>query len=211
MQAFSFELGKVKSKSVRQQVVNMIGHISTELATLVAEAVGAKVPNVQESNVTTVSPALSMANTTFSPNTLRVGIIVAKGYDGQNAQYIINQLKQVGLQPVIISEKLGTVQGTQNVQWEVNDTFLTGSPLLYDGLLLIGGNMDEHFLNKANSFVVESYNHFKPIGSFQNGSTIIQSLNIEGKPGVLIEQNPKLLANEFIQAMTKQRFWNRAY
>ncbi|MCZ6924034.1 MAG: hypothetical protein O7D30_00445, partial [Rickettsia endosymbiont of Ixodes persulcatus] len=32
MQAFSFELGKVKSKSVRQQVVGMIGHISTELA-----------------------------------------------------------------------------------------------------------------------------------------------------------------------------------
>ncbi|PFP05729.1 catalase [Bacillus thuringiensis] len=211
MQAFSFELGKVKSKSVRQQVVDMIGHISTELATLVAEALGAKVPNVQESNVTKSSPALSMANTTFSPNTLRVGVIVANGYDGPSAQYIINQFKQVGLQPVIVSERLGIVQGTPNGQWEVNDTFLTGSPLLYDGLLLIGGKMDDHFLNKASSFVVESYNHFKPIGSLQNGSSIIQSLNIEGKPGVLIEQDPTRLANEFIKAMTKQRFWDRAY
>ena len=79
------------------------------------------------------------------------------------------------------------MQGTPNGQWEVNDTFLTGSPLLYDGLLLIGGEMDDHFLNKASSFVVESYNRFKPIGSFQNGSSIIQSLNIEGKPGFLIE------------------------
>ena len=67
--------------------------------------------------------------------------------------------------------------------------------------------MDDHFLNKASSFVVESYNHFKPIGSFQNGSSIIQSLNIEGKPGILIEQDPTRLANEFIKAMTKQRFW----
>ena len=66
MQAFSFELGKVKSKSVRQQVVDMIGHISTELATLVAEAVGATVPNVQESNVTKSSPALSMEHTTLA-------------------------------------------------------------------------------------------------------------------------------------------------
>ncbi|MGR4032083.1 catalase, partial [Bacillus sp. ZZQ-131] len=128
IQAFSFELGKVKSKSVRQQVVDMIGHISTELATLVAEALGAKVPNVQESNVTKSSPALSMANTTFSPNTLRVGVIVANGYDGPSAQYIINQFKQVGLQPVIVSERLGIVQGTSNGHWEVNDTFLTGSP-----------------------------------------------------------------------------------
>lgn len=189
----------------------MIGHISTELATLVAEAVGVKVPNIQESNVTKSSPALSMENTTFSPNTLRVGVIVANEYDGQHAQYIINQLKQVGLQPVIISEKLGTVQGTQNSRWEVNDTFLTGSPLLYDGLLLIGSKMDDHFLNKASSFVVESYNHFKPIGAFQNGSTIIQSLRIEGKPGVLTEQDPTQLAKEFIKAMTKQRFWDRAF
>ncbi len=113
--------------------------------------------------------------------------------------------------PVIVSERLGIVQGTPNGQWEVNDTFLTGSPLLYDGLLLIGGEMDDHFLNKASSFVVESYNHFKPIGSFQNGSSIIQSLNIEGKPGILIEQDPTRLANEFIKAMTKQRFWDRAY
>lgn len=71
--------------------------------------------------------------------------------------------------------------------------------------------MDDHFLNKASSFVVESYNHFKPIGAFQNGSTIIQSLRIEGKPGVLTESAPTQLANEFIKAMTKQRFWDRAF
>ena len=48
-------------------------------------------------------------------------------------------------------------------------------------------------------------------GHYINFPTIIQSLNIEGKPGVLIEQDPTRLANEFIKAMTKQRFWDRAY
>ncbi|GMR67476.1 hypothetical protein WAG28_13435 [Bacillus cereus] len=37
------------------------------------------------------------------------------------------------------------------------------------------------------------------------------TLKNERKPGVLIEQNSMLLANEFIKAMTKQRFWDRAY
>ena len=50
--------------------------------------------------------------------------------------------------PVIVSERLGIVQGTPNGQWEVNDTFLTGSPLLYDGLLLIGERWMIIFLTK---------------------------------------------------------------
>lgn len=36
-------------------------------------------------------------------------------------------------------------------------------------------------------------------GTCQNGNTIIQSLNIEGKPGVITEQHPTLLADEFIK------------
>ncbi|MDR4241379.1 catalase HPII, partial [Bacillus mycoides] len=119
-------------------VVGMIVHIRPELSTLVSEAVVATVPTVQSSNVTKSSPALIMSHTTFSPTTLRVGDIIANAYDRQNAQYIINQFKQAGHQPDIISERIGFVQGSQNGQWEVNETFLTGSPTLYDWLLLIG-------------------------------------------------------------------------
>ncbi|MGF9976911.1 catalase [Viridibacillus arvi] len=207
---FCFELGKVKSVSVRQQAVNMLGRISTELAVLVARELEVDAPNVQESQVRKSSAALSMANTKFLPNTLRVGVIVGEGFDGQSTQYILDQLIQVGLQPVIISARIGTVKGNFGVELKVDDSFLTGSSLLYDGLYIIGGREeDDYTLFKTKTFVVETYNHFKPIGASQDGVAILQSLGIIGAPGVIIEHNPTLFANKFIDAMAKQRFWER--
>ena len=42
--AFSFELGKVKSESVKQQVVDMFANVSLELATTFAVNIGANPP-----------------------------------------------------------------------------------------------------------------------------------------------------------------------
>lgn len=67
IEAYSFELGKVKSKSVRQQVVNMLANITSELAVPVAEAIGVAAPEVGGSEVTQASAALSQANTKNIP------------------------------------------------------------------------------------------------------------------------------------------------
>ena len=48
--AFSFEVGKVKSKSVRQQVVDMFVHVDKEMATTVADNVGVNRPNGEQSS-----------------------------------------------------------------------------------------------------------------------------------------------------------------
>nr|WP_026681850.1 catalase [Priestia megaterium] len=208
--AFSFELGKVNSISVRQQVVNMLGRISSKLAASVARNVGAEIPDVEASTVTKKSPAVSMANTIFRPDTLRVGVIIAQGFNESVTRAILNQWKAVGLQPVIIAKDLGTVTGENGEKWKVDNSFLTGSPLLYDGLYVVGGDhMGNDFIWKTKSYVVESYNHYKPIGASEEASTIIESLGIDGQPGVLIEQTSELFADEFIKAMTKQRFWAR--
>src|SRR5690606_26535120 len=71
--AFSFEVGKVKDKTVRQQVVDMFANVDVGLATAVAEAVGAEFPtNVEESPVQDASPALSQENTAKLPDTRKV-------------------------------------------------------------------------------------------------------------------------------------------
>ena len=52
--AFSFEVGKVKNRNVRQQVVDMFANVDNGLATAVAEAVGVNHPNGDESKVTCI-------------------------------------------------------------------------------------------------------------------------------------------------------------
>ncbi|MFJ2042852.1 catalase [Paenibacillus taichungensis] len=210
IQALTFELGKVKDVSIRQQVVDMLGNISTELATILARELGVAVPKVSESTVTKSSPALSMANTVFSPKTLRVGVIVGEGFDGPSTQYILDEFKSAGLRPVIVHERQGVVHGTSGVELKVDDSFLTGSPLVYDGLFIVGGQKEDNYFQKyTRSYAIETYNHFKPIGATPTGAALIQPVGIIGKPGVVVEQQPADFAEQFIQAMTQQRFWDR--
>ena len=67
--AFIFEVGKVKSQSVRQQVVDMFVRVDKEMATTLLINVGVNHPIGEQLNVTASSPALSQANTTKFPYT----------------------------------------------------------------------------------------------------------------------------------------------
>ncbi|WP_195575247.1 catalase [Paenibacillus sp. 1001270B_150601_E10] len=210
IQAFSFELGKVQRVSVRQQVVNMLGHISTLLATAVANELGVEVPHIEESKVTKSSPALSMMNTVFTPYTLRVGILLGRDFNGEELEYVVQRFVHVGLQPVIVYQRLGSVRGSTGPEWKVDDSFLTGSSLLYDGLYVVAGTSEsEYIVRKMQTFAVEAYNHYKPIGATREGAALLQPFGILGKPGVIVEHDPTGFADAFIAAMSKQRFWNR--
>ncbi|GAK13191.1 catalase [Geomicrobium sp. JCM 19039] len=212
IEAFSFELGKVKTPFVRQHVVNMLGRISSELAAIVAKEVAVNRPKEKQVDVTESSPALSLMNQVRYPNTLKVGVIIDKGFAGSLTEGIIAQLEEAELIPVFIGEELGDVQGTDGVSVSIDDTFLTGSPLLYDGLLVVGGKEpSRYFERKARTFIRDTYNHFKPIGALGQGAEIVGSTGITGKPGVLVEENDTNFADDFISAMATMRFWERVY
>ncbi|GEN87654.1 catalase [Oceanobacillus sojae] len=213
LQAFSFELGKVKTPAVRERVIRMLAHISRPLAVSVAEQVGVPAPpeDIQESDVTASSPALSMRNTIFTADTLKVGVIIDEQYDSNALEAAMASWKKAGLQPVFVSSKLGTLQGTGGDTISVDDTFLTGSPLLYDGLFVIGGpyaTRDFHFM--ANQFIVDQFNHYKPIGGIGEGAEWIEEIHLQDRPGVLASKSPNEgFYKAFVNAMAKQRFWNR--
>ncbi|WP_211747766.1 catalase [Paenibacillus sp. Marseille-Q4541] len=208
--AYSFELGKVNSIEVRQKLVDMLAHIDRVLAVRVGENLTLQPADVPESPVTDSSPALSMANTRFLPNTLKVGVMVDEGFKGDETRRILEQLIRSGLKPVIVSVRNGMIRDDKGEQWTVNASFLTGSPLLYDGLYLVGSdNADPYFNNRARAFIVESYNHFKPIGSSPSGEKLLRELGVVGKPGVIIQHSPDSFSKEFTEAMAKQRFWDR--
>ncbi|MBM7840514.1 catalase [Alkalihalobacillus xiaoxiensis] len=210
--AFSFELGKVKSKDVRQQVVTQIGKVSNALASAVAEQIGVNKANVKESSVTKSSPALSMAKTKKMVETLKVGVLVADGFDDAMTKDILTRLQQADVRLVIISEKQQAVKGKNMNRLEVNDSFLTASPLLYDALLVVGGeNLDEYTKAEMKSYVREQYMHYKPIAFLKQAAFIAKELGIEGGLGVLVEtrENKSQFTQEFLTNLAQQRFFSR--
>ena len=54
-------------------------------------------PNVNESKVTSSSPALSLMNTVYRPDTLKVAVIVDHGFNGRELSTVINAMKSAGL------------------------------------------------------------------------------------------------------------------
>lgn len=213
LQAFSFELGKVKNPEVRERAVRLIAHISRPLAVSVAEEVGVPAPPeaIPESDVTASSPALSMQNTVFRTDTLKVGVIIDEQYDSNALKNAMASWEKAGLEPVFVSRRLGTLEGTNGDSLSVDETFLTGSPLLYDGLFVIGGpyaTRDFHFM--TNQFIVHQFNHYKPIGGIDEGAKWIEEIHLQNRPGVLTSRAPTDgFYKAFVNAMAKQRFWDR--
>lgn len=210
IQAFSFELGKVKSKSVQQQVVDMFGHVSNRLATTVAEAIGATPPQVEDSGVTKASAALSQLNTKMKPATRKVAVLIDHDFDESVVNPVLENLKDVGAQPEFVSGKLGMVKGSNGKEIEINHTLLTADSVLFDAIYIVGPfNENSTFYKQTLPFVKEAYTHFKPIGATEEGKSILISNQIEQGQGVIYGLEEKEFSEKFIDAISAHRHWDR--
>lgn len=206
--AFSFELGKVKSKSVQQQVVDMFGNVSLELATAFAEAIDAVPPQGEGSTVTKSSPALSQLNTVKSPKTRKVGVIVGSTVSSEAAE-ILQSLKESGIQGECISDKLGKRIADDGSELEIMHTFLTATSVIFDAIYVVGGSDDATFKKNALHFVNEAFAHFKPIGGTHEGQQWLNEAELTGQPGVVSGDGKDDFVQNFTEAISVHRHWNR--
>ncbi|ANX14311.1 catalase HPII [Fictibacillus arsenicus] len=207
--AFSFELGKVKSKSVRQQVVDMFANVSSELAATFAEAIGAEPPAGKESEVTKSSPALSQLNTKKNPSTRKVGVIVGNEMNAKEVSAVLKALKAKGIQAECISDKLGKPMAGDDAEIEVKHTFLTASSVLFDAIYLAGGSTDAKFKKNAMHFINEAYAHYKPIGATHEGALLLKEAEIMDDAGVVSSDDMNDFAERFADAIAAHRHWDR--
>ena len=207
--AFSFELGKVKSKSVQQQVVDMFANVSLELAATFAEAIGAEPPAGEESEVTKSSPALSQLNTKKNPSTRKVGVIIGNEINGKEVSQVLQALKNKGIQAEIISDKLGKPMASDGTKLQVMHTFLTASSVMFDAIYLAGSSTDAKFKKNALHFVNEAYAHYKPIGATQDGALLLKEAEIMDEAGVVTSADMNDFAERFTDAIAVHRHWDR--
>ncbi|WP_453991290.1 catalase [Bacillus nitroreducens] len=210
IEAFQFELGKVKSQSIQQQVVDMFANVNVDLATEIANYLGVRPPKAGGSNVKKFSPALSQLNTTFSPNTRKVAVILTDHFKAQDVKHVLDQLKTSGIQPEIISERLGIVKGSDGTDLKVHHTFLTTESVLFDAVYMVRGSRRSKKFNKdAAHFIHEAFIHYKPIGATGEGKKWMEVNKIENAPGVVVGDDLDSFVKKFIQAVKAHRHWDR--
>ncbi|GGF93727.1 catalase [Paenibacillus abyssi] len=210
IQAFTFELGKVNSKSVRQQVIDMFANVNLELAATVADAIGADAPQGGGSKITKSSPALSQVNTAKKPDTRKVGVIIGHHYEGDDVTSVLDKLKKAGIQPEIISDKLGMIKGSKGKELEVKHTFLTADSVLFDAIYAVGGSGgSKSFEKEAISFIEEAFAHYKPIGATEEAKQWLEASDAIDSPGIVVGKATGEFAKKFVDAVAAHRHWDR--
>lgn len=190
--AFSFELGKVTRKEIRQNVVNMFANVCPKMASHIAENIGVypptdKQPVAYEQTSPAVSQLRQPINDTYSR---KVAVIVNTNAEPDQALAV---LKKEQLQVELVS----TQQGTYG-EYEIHHTLDTASPVLYDGIIILATFDDEVAINKLQQFIDETYHHYKPIGNF-----IHKNLPYATEEGISSD------VSHFLKDLAKQRHWAR--
>ncbi|MGG0410973.1 catalase [Peribacillus simplex] len=217
IQAFHFEVGKVKSKDVQQQIVEMFSNVDVELAKTIAIGVGVNPPaNKSEVKMDLVSPALSQEQMKVNTaETRKVAILAADGFNGSEVNQVLESFKSAGITAEIISNNRGVITGSEGQQVEVNQTFLTADSVLFDAVYVAGGQESVDALKASKEpiyFVDEAYNHFKAIGAGKEGAEILSKAGIVSNDPAsgIVAVTDKYSGSAFIEAIAKHRHWKRA-
>lgn len=224
MNAFSFELTKVKSQDVRQQVVNQLAKIDMNFAKGVADDLALEVKNDEvskfiadedgniesqdfdyEGKSVEESPALSQENTAKKPDTLKLAVLVSSESNMNEVGKVIKPLEDNGIYINIISEKLGYLE--LDKKREIVESFNTADMVLFDALYLAGmNNLDKTLKTSVGNFLDDAFVHYKPILIGSDSEEFISKMRIK-EDGIFKVSDFEY--KDLLSGITEMRYWNR--
>jgi catalase len=184
--AIHFELGKVESREVRHRMIHEIfNRIDHELAVRAAKGVGIEPPTENLARpVADRAPEVGVEHQSKrTVKTLKVGIILADGFDGAALQALRSRLESEGVRSKIISKFLGTVRGTDGSEVEVDKPYVTTASVEYDAIFVPGGRESVDTLKThgdAIHFLDETFKHCKTIGATGEAVELLEIARIHG-------------------------------
>jgi catalase len=218
--AFRFELGKVEHRHVRDGVVANLNHVDHDLAVMVAEGVGVEPPDsAVTENHGRRSPALSQANTTHSPATRKIAILVADGVDADDVEMAWAGLCDLAANPEILAARDGTVRAADGALVKITRALPTVDSVLYDAVLIPGGMDSIRELShdgQAVYFITEAFKHYKAVGALGEGVELLMTARVpcEDRHGhhegvVIGERSDGVFIKEFADAVATHRHYER--
>jgi catalase len=198
--ALSFELGKVKTVSIRERMLAVLAQIDKGLAAEVAFALGLHIPKIPLEELNNSIPAdgdpadyaslnpkgslakseaLSMAGTIKDTiKTRKIAILAADGVDGKSLSKVKDELIAKGAVVHIIAPKLGQIISKEDLQITPDESFLTAASVLYDAVYVPGGGNSVATLEaEANAihFLNEAFKHCKAIAADEEALQVLES------------------------------------
>ncbi|MFA6276835.1 MAG: catalase [Pedobacter sp.] len=203
--AFSFELGKVKTPAIRERMLGVLSQIDLDLRNKVAANLGiaaSKKPeqvinqgipadatqkdyqSLQVEPTIEKSEALSMVKTIKDGiKTRKIAFLVADGVDDVSLNTMKKALVAAGAVVELIGNRQGNVQTDKKAAMPLDESLLTSSSVLYDAVFVPGGKKSIDALSlepDAIHFLNEAYKHCKAI-ALDGDATSLLELTYFGK------------------------------
>jgi catalase len=200
IEGFHFELGKVKTKEVRQRMVDLLTNVDLDLAAKVAGGIGVKAPSYstivdQPRGIVTMktrdgqersldkSAALSQEGTAKdSIKGRKIAVLVAEGFSSDQVMQLKTALEAGGATVKTVSKHQNMLESAEGELMEVDMSYVTTQSVLFDAVFIPGGkHLDMlKMQGDAVNFVHEAFRHCKPIGATGEGVDFLRSTNIMG-------------------------------
>lgn len=233
--AFSFELGKVKSEKIQSRYLGILVVINRDLATVVAERLGLDVPDglseetVKVSsqifenypNIKAVDPAISYPSLTVehygkfnSIRTRKIAALLCDGFDLTEFNRVRSRMEREGAKLEILSVNEGTVISAQGDPEKVDYRLAVMDSVLYDGIYVCGGDTSQEKLAsipKAIQYLDDALKHNKVIALGGDNDILILASNlrkVEADDAVLAINTTADIDN-FVAILTQHRNWQR--
>ncbi len=222
---FRFELSKLTVPAIRQRMVASLVNVSKDLAAAVAKGLGIDVPNALPKALTTaVKPEVTTSkklSLTALPGdggirTRKVAMLIADGIEGAPVLALHKLLVDAGAVPSLIAPALGKIKTTDRASLEATATLENSPPVVFDALVLPGGDAGVEVLSalgQTNEFIVNHFRHGKAILAFKASVRLLASAGINIEPAAGIFAMPvrgdARVDKQFMQAIAAHRHAQR--
>ena len=215
--ALTFELGKVKTDTIRKRMVSLLTQVSSELAAKVAEGLGIEVTKPEQpmnhsipadsnpknfqpisvKQTQEISPTLSMENTLKnSVKTRKVAVLATDGVNDMDLNNMKSSLISAGAVPMFVADHLGMISTKNGKKIKADESFLTTSSVLFDAVYIPGGIKSVDALLKcpeAVEFVRQAYKHFKPLAVSGEGMDLFSTACQSDSSNILTDKDTALV------------------
>ena len=229
--AFSFELSKVKNEDIRKRELAILNQVDKHLASSVGDNLGLtpaksldpltlqfarqnhpnypiqpKKPEVERSEA--LSMKVKPGEGTIVSR--KVAFLVDNGVSKDSVDKMKKALEKEGAMPVLISSKVGKLTFKEGGEAEIQHTYLTDASVAFDAFYTPEGDSVAKLAKNPDylQFINEGFRHCKALAFAKGAEELAAKSFIEKDAGVIFESAGDLTA-DFIEQMKQHRIWER--
>lgn len=214
--AYTFELSKVKRKHIRErQVQQILANIDLDLARQVGANLGIEVPDLSlDFKPQSVEKSAKLSMLAFPPADIqgrKIAVLIHNLVKSEALETIKNWAIKEGVIVHLLAPSLAPVKDHQDKVIAADGMQMAEPSIAYDAVIIPDGDNLNAVIQDGvtRHYILEAYKHLKPVVFLGNKSDLLEPLNLVADEGTLIEDEFKHISEKLKNLLKAHRVWSR--